>query len=295
MRIPLMLISLEAAPALGNRFRGLGIRLSSFYPGLKYDLRNAALDIGVEQFCVAAFFSALIWATIFGVFLLVVGQIRPELPAPIKILGPGLAFFVTLIFFIVLHLSYPKVIAKNIADKIDRDLTFAARDMLIQISSGIPLYTVLRNISESDYGQVSKEFTKVINDIRGGQSLVTALENMALRSQSQYLKKTAWQLITAVRAGANLSSSLKGIVKLLVDYQFSLNKSYNAELNFIVLIYLLVSAVVPTVGVTVLVIFSVFGILGITPELFAAIVTGSFIVQLGMIGYVFVKRPNMYV
>jgi archaeal flagellar protein FlaJ len=294
MKIPLMLISMEAAPSLGTRFRGLGIRLSSLYPGLKYDLRNATIDVGVENFCVAAFVSALIWATISAIFIVLVTNIR-EFPVAIRILGPILAFMVMLVFFTILHLSYPKVIAKNIADKIDRDLTFAARDMLIQISSGIPLYTVLRNISESEYGQVSKEFTKVINEIRGGQSVVNALENMALRSQSQYLKKTAWQLITAVRAGANLSSALKGIVKLLVDYQFSLNKSYNAELNFIVLIYLLVSAVVPTVGVTVLVIFSVFGILGVTPELFAAIVSGSFIIQLGIIGYVYVKRPNMYV
>ena len=80
---------------------------------------------------------------------------------------------------------------------------------------------------------------------------------------------------------------------MLVDYQFSVIKSYNAELNFIVLIYLLISAVLPTIGVTVLVIFSLFGILGITPELFATIVLASFVLQSIIIGYVKAKRPNM--
>jgi pilus assembly protein TadC len=115
--------------------------------------------------------------------------------------------------------------------------------MLIQISSGIPLFSVLSNISEGDYGQVSAEFRKVVNEARSGTSLTEALENMAVRNQSKYLKKTSWPLITSMRAGANLTTPLRGIIKLLVDYQMRLNKSYNAELNFIVLIYLLVAAV----------------------------------------------------
>ena len=290
MAIPLMLI--PTSSSFLHNFKGLGKRLLGFYPGLHYDLRNASIEVDDEIYANASFFSALIWAAVFSMFVRFATYIRDMEPR-IQLLLPFLAFFLMFLFFFFFHLAYPKIVARNISDRIDRDLTYAARDMLVQVSSGIPLYNVFKNIADSDYGPVSAQFRIVRDDIRGGMPVLTALENMSLRTQSKFLKKTCWQLITSLRSGANLTTTLHGIVALLVDYQFTLIKSYNAELNFVVLIYLLVSAVLPTIGVTVLVIFSLFGILGITPELFAAIVTVAFVLQMILIGYVKAKRPNM--
>ena len=293
-RVALMLLSLDAADKLGARFKGLGQRINGFYPALKYDLLNAQIPISAEHYCVGAFFSAAIWALFAAIFLFVVTKVR-AMTGPLAILLPLGGLYLVWIFFVVLHLYYPKILAKNVADKIDRGLIFSVRDMLIQTSSGIPLFTVIANIADGDYGLISAEFRRVASAVRSGTGLTEALEDMALRNQSKYLKKTCWQLITAMRSGANLTVALKGIIKLLVDYQMALNKAYNGELNFIVLIYLLVSAVLPTVGTTVLVIFSVFGVLGVTPEIYAGVVFASFLIQAMIIGYVFVRRPNMYV
>ncbi|MDE1798056.1 MAG: type II secretion system F family protein [Candidatus Micrarchaeota archaeon] len=292
-RVALMLVSLPAAERLGIRFKGLGVRIVSLYPGLRYDLRNAQLSIAAESYCVGAVFSALVWGLLAALFLGVIAQIR-AMPLPAAIFLPFAGFVLMTLAFLVLHLYYPSILSRSVATKIDRGLTFATRDMLIQISSGIPLFSVLSNIADGDYGQVSVEFRKVVNEARSGTSLTEALENMAVRNQSKYIKKTAWQLITSMRAGANLTVALRGIIKLLVDYQMRLNKAYNAELNFIVLVYLLVAAVLPTVGTTVLVIFSVFGILGVTPELFLTIVAGGFVAQCAIIGYIYLRRPRMY-
>ena len=168
------------------------------------------------------------------------------------------------------------------------------RDMLIQVNSGIPLFNTLENLGNSSYKHVGPEFRSVATNVKGGSSLIDELESMAIRTQSEYLKKVAWQLVTSIRAGANLSSTIKGIVKLLVDYQFSLFKSFNAELNFIILIYLMIAAVLPTIGTTVMVIFSVFGMLGVTPEIFAGVVALGFMGQIGIIGYVKMKRPSLF-
>ncbi len=292
-RVALMLLSLEASDKLGARFKGLGQRINGFYPGLKYDLLNAQIPISSEHYCVGAFFSAAVWALLAAIFLLVVTLAR-KMAGPLAILLPLGGLCMIWMFFTALHLYYPKILAKNVADKIDRGLIFAVRDMLIQTSSGIPLFTVIANIADGDYGLISTEFRRVASAVRSGTGLTEALEDMALRNQSKYLKKTVWQLITAMRSGANLTVALKGIIKLLVDYQMSLNKAYNGELNFVVLIYLMVSAVLPTVGTTVLVIFSVFGVLGVTPELYTAVVFASFMIQAMIIGYVFMRRPNMY-
>jgi flagellar protein FlaJ len=292
-RVALMLVSLPMAERLGVRFRGLGTRIATLYPGLRYDLLNAQLTISAENYGVGAVVSAAVWGILAFIFLLVITRVR-AMTGPIAILLPIGGLFIVGMGFLVMHLYYPRVLSRSVATKIDRGLTFAARDMLIQVSSGIPLFTVLSNIADGDYGQVSLEFKKVVGATRSGTSLTEALEDMALRNQSKYLKKTAWQLVTAMRAGANLTTALRGIIKLLVDYQLRLNKAYNAELNFIVLIYLLIAAVLPTVGTTVLVIFSVFGVLGVTPELFMGIVGFGMFMQMMIIGYIYMRRPRMY-
>ena len=291
-KVPILLIPYALCQKLGARFRGLSNRILIIYPGLHYDMRNAAIDLPAEAYAAGAIFSSLIWGLLAAVFLLVIA--KSALPGPLIVLLPLLGFILVSLVFLLLHLKYPGILAKSVASEIDRGLLFACRDMLIQVSSGIPLFNVMSNIAEGDYGPVSIEFKRTVAEARSGTALTTALENMAIRNQSKYLNKMCWQMITAMRSGSNLTNALKGVIKLLVDYQLRLNKAYTAELNFVVLIYLLVAAVMPTVGTTVLVIFSVFGVLGVTPELFMGIVGMGMFMQLLIIGYIYVRRPRMY-
>jgi len=292
-QVGLLFIPVPTIRQLGARFKGIGAKVTNIFPGLQYDLSNAQVDLTASQYGVGAVFSAFFFAFFIAAFLLLVGIIR-QFETPLMILLPFLAFMVVGMILFFLHMYYPRILSKSVASKIDRGLVFATRDMLIQVSSGIPLYQTLANVADGDYGQVSVEFKKAVGEARTGTSLTAALENMAVRNQSVYLKKMSWQLITAMRSGANLTKSLKGIIKLLVDYQLRQIKAYNAELNFIVLIYLLAAAVLPTVGTTILVIFSVFGVLGITPEIYTALVAFGAGVQIMIISYIYVRRPKMY-
>jgi flagellar protein FlaJ len=292
-RIALLLVPLSFAEKITPRFRGIANRLFDLYPGLRYDLINAQIQTSPEAYSLASAMSALIWGFLSAIFMVLVVRVR-GISGPLAIVAPFVAFLVVWAFFFLLHIRYPRLLSNSVAAKIDHGLLFATRDMLIQISSGIPLFSALANIADGDYGQVSVELKKTVSEVRAGTSLNAALENLALSSQSKYLKKTAWQIITAMRSGANLTTALKGIIKMLVDEQMREVKAYNSELNFIVLIYLLVAAVLPTVGTTVLVIFSVFGVLGVTPEIYAGLVGAGMFIQCLIIGYVYVRRPRLY-
>jgi len=292
-RIGLLFIPPSLVRQLGARFKGVGIKVSTMFPGLPYDLSNAQIEVSAMHYGVGAVFSALFFAVFISFFLGFI-TIIGGFEFPLNIIIPYLAFMVVFMGLFVLHMYYPKMLSKSIATKIDRGLLFACRDMLIQVSSGIPLYKSIQNVAEGQYGQVSIEFRNVIAEARSGTSLTTALENMAVRNQSIYLKKMSWQLVTAIRSGASLTKSLKGIIKLLVDYQMRLIKAYDSELNVIVLLYLLTAAVLPTVGTTVLVIFSVFGVLGISPEVYAGLIGVGIFAQIMIISYVHVRRPRMY-
>ena len=293
-RIPLMIFPISSARTLGARFKGLGTRLVAFYPSVRYDLRDIGLDTPAEQYGAIAFLSALCWAlAIAALSGILVGF--SSSPLPVKILLPFLSFMVALFFFLVLHLAYPRMIAGDISSQEDRELIFVMRDMLIQISSGVPLFTAIENVGDTPgYAYLGNEFRDVASRVRGGAPLLDEMEAMAIRTRSEYLKKTTWQLVTAIRSGANLTETIKNVVKNLVEYQFSLSRSFNAELNFIILIYLMSAAVLPTIGTTVLVIFSVFGLLGVSPELFIGIVAISFMAQIAILGYVKLKRPSLF-
>jgi pilus assembly protein TadC len=292
-RIGLIFLSTSTMQKLGSRFKGVGNRITAIFPGLQYDLVNAQVDLKAEHYAVGVFFSSLMWGVFSLIFLSIVCIIR-QFAFPLSFLLPIFGFMVVTLMFLLLHIYYPKIIAKSVAANIDRGLLFAARDMMIQVSSGIPLFQTLSNVAEGDYGQVSVEFKRAVSEARSGTTLSTALEDMAVRNQSKYIKKMSWQLITAMRSRANLTTSLRSIIKLLVDYQMRMIKTYNAELNFIVLIYLLAAAVLPTIGTTILVIFSVFGVLGVTPEIYSMLVGGGALAQIMIIGYVYVRRPKMY-
>ena len=292
-RIPLMFFPISTAKTLGPRLKNVGLKLLAFYPGLSYDLKNLGMDVPGEYYAVIALLSAMIWAIVLTFFAGLILSIS-ALPAAMGLLFLLLTLLLTFLVAMLFYFAYPSLLAKSMGAAINRELIFVVRDMTIQISSGIPLFTVLENIGNANYRYTSPEFKSLVVKVKSGGSLIDELEALAIRTQSEYLKKTAWQLVTAIRSGADLTDTLKSIVKLLVDYQFSLSRSFNAELNFIILIYMLVSAVLPTIGTTVLVIFSVFGLFGFTSGVLLALVVLSFMGQFLMIAYVHFKRPSFF-
>jgi len=158
----LLFIPFSAIHQLGSRFRGLGTRITTIFPGLQYDLSNAQIELSASNYGVAATFSALGFGLFISIFLGIISLIR-QFKFPIPVLLPLLSFMVVSIALFLLHIYYPRILSKSVAIKIDRGLVFATRYMLIQVSSGIPLYQTLANVADGDYGQVSREFRKAVS------------------------------------------------------------------------------------------------------------------------------------
>ena len=70
------------------------------------------------------------------------------------LLSFGLAFLLTLFVFF-LRLLYPKIYDSRKQRQIDKNLIPALQDILIQLSSGVPLFSVLVNISSADYVELT--------------------------------------------------------------------------------------------------------------------------------------------
>jgi flagellar protein FlaJ len=200
------------------------------------------------------------------------------------------------VFFLLLIVSliYPRVLVRKSVESLDRDLVYALKDLLIQISSGVSLFEAMRNISASDHGHVSKEFRMVVEDINAGEAQDVALEKLALRTESEFMKKTIWQIVIALRSGASLQGTVKNLVDNMRQFQSAKIKSYTQEMNLWILLYLIVAIAIPSLGATLITILSSFGRFQIREPVFLALLVACFLGEYIIIKYVKISRPLVH-
>lgn len=69
---------------------------------------------------------------------------------------------------------------------------------------------------------------------------------------------------------------------------------YSTNLNFIMLIYLLGAAAVPSIGIAFLVLLSAFGGIGVDLTTIGALLVGTSLFQIVLIGYISNARPDLF-
>ncbi len=289
----LMLYSVENAKKFSEKYLFIGRFLSKIIFSLKYDLQKAEIDLDVERYCLAALISASLYGLMFIFVGMAFGAIITRSFGTLTIGIMAIASIGSFVGALIFHLFYPKIASFQLAGLVDQDLLFALRTMLIQLSSGISLFEAMKNVSKSSYGQVSVEFALAIRDINSGVSETAALEKLAFRTKSEILKKTAWQIITTMRSGGSIVNALNSQVETLVEQQMDAIKSYSAELNLWTLVYLIIAAAMPSLGITFLVIASSIGGSGIGAETVILIIVMSISVQVAMILLIRSKVPKV--
>lgn len=289
-----MLFSVEDAKKVNRRVLWLGKFLSRLFFGTKYDLKKAGADIEAEEYLTASVFSAIVYGVIFFCLFMILFAAKDRVLIQENVLFSALIGFLFFLVFLFIHIIYPKLMAQKVAAGVDQSLMFALKSMMIQVTSGVSLFDAMKNIGRSDYGSVSKEFSEVVRDISAGTSEADALRKLALKTKSEYLKKTSWQLSTALKSGSSLKGALDSIITILMNYQKRTIKNYTAELNMWILVYLLLAAAVPTLGITFLVILSAIGGSDIGPLHLMFIVAGAFTIQIVLIGFIKTRVPKVF-
>ena len=125
-------------------------------------------------------------------------------------------------------------------------------------------------------------------------SEIDALEKMGVRTESRFVKRTIWQLVNVMRSGASVVMALRNVVSSLVLYQQKQIRDFTQELNMWSLVYMIFAVILPTLGVTMLVVLSAFSQAGVSKGLFIAVIAVSFFAQVGVVGFVRSRRPIIY-
>jgi len=190
---------------------------------------------------------------------------------------------------------YPHIMARKIGELVDKDLVYALKDLSLQVGSGVSLYDGMANVARTDYGAVSREFETVVKEISTGESEDAALEKMALRTESEFLRKVIWQLVTALRSGSSMQGALKGLVKSVQEFQHAQIKDYASELNLWTLMFMIFAVAIPGLGSTLLVVLSTFGGMQVTETIFMSIIGFCFVVEFVIVELIKSRRPPVHI
>ena len=199
-------------------------------------------------------------------------------------------FAVTLFGVLFFMLNSPKSGMRKRQREIDREVLFAGRYLLIRLQSGSPLITTLSDASKGK-GPVAKYFGNIMYEIDTGTPLEEALENGRKYSASPKFKKLIWQLVVVLKTGAEITGSLRETVRAIANEQAIEIKAFGKKLSSILLFYMVVGCVVPSLGLTMMVILASFIGFPLSPVLLTIILVLLGGIQIAFIIMVKASRP----
>lgn len=198
--------------------------------------------------------------------------------------------FLTMISMIYIFIFYyPSIKEERNYSDLNQELPYALRHMGIELKSGKGLHDALIAISNANYGSLSKEFKRVLEEVKFGKSTEDSLLEMSHRVKSDGLSRATQQIIGTLRIGGNLSDSLNIIAKdISFDMQIKL-KEYSQRLNSFILIYTFVAILTPVIGLIMLMAGST--VMGdIIPSSLLLIIYSMFFPMIVMFMGIFIKK-----
>jgi flagellar protein FlaJ len=188
---------------------------------------------------------------------------------------------------------YPDLIISKKTRDLDKNLLFALRHLQIQVKSGIPLFDSLVSISQGKYGLISDEFKNCVKKISTGEPEVNSLEELVFRNPSLFFRRVIWQISNAIRTGTDLGNTLDAIVDNLSNEQKVAIRRYGSQLNPLSMMYMMTAVIMPSLGITFLILLSTFSGLAVSEFLFWFILCILIVFQFSFVGIVKSRRPTI--
>ena len=227
-------------------------RAAKAFPTLKIKLKQAGMGDKPEEFIKKTFVSAFYMTTglVVALFLVL---------AKLNVLK-GIVFVMVPIIFIVMFfymIRLPDVRISKKEKEISKEIVFAGRFIIIELESGVPLYNAMLNVSKN-YETIGRYFKEITDKVDFGTSMEDALNEAVEFIPSNDFRKILWQIINSIRTGSNISKSLYSVMDQITKDQITEVNKYGKKLNPLAMFYMIVAVILPSLGMTMLIILSSF-------------------------------------
>ena len=227
-------------------------RLSREFPALKGKLKQAGMGDKPEEFIKKTFVSAFYMTTGMVVVLFLV-LAKLNVFRSILLLIVPVIFII--MFFYMIKLPDAKIIRKE--KGISKEIIFAGRFIIIELESGVPLYNAMINVSKN-YDVIGKYFREITDKVDLGTSMEDALNEAAEFVPSDDCRKVLWQIINSIRTGSDVAKSLYSVMDQITKDQITEVNKYGKKLNPLAMFYMIIAVILPSLGMTMLIILSSF-------------------------------------
>src|SRR5512143_571322 len=211
--------------------------------------------------------------------------------AALEIIGPIVV--VPLVIFAYLML-YPEAAILRRQKEMDYEIVFAGRHIVIALQSGMPLFDTFVGAS-SGYGAVSREFSKIVDQVVLGVPLTQAIREVVQYNPSKYFTRMLMQIANAVSSGADVGSSLESVLDQISKEQMISLKEYSQKLTPMVMFYMVFGIIVPSLGIVLAtVIFSAIsgGKFGFSSGILVIVFFLIAVIQFLFLGFIESSRPK---
>lgn len=222
------------------------------FPNLKISLKKAGMNYKVEEFIKRTFLSAFYMTAGIVVFLFLILSSLEALNGILTIFIP--IIFIFLFFYLI---KLPSVIISKKEKGISREIVFAGRHLIIELESGIPLYDAMNNISKN-YEVIGNYFKEIVYKVNLGTSMDDAITEAVEIVPSNSFRRLLWQILNSIRTGSNIAGSLESVLDQIGREQTIEVNKYAKRLNPLAMFYMMIAVILPTLGVTMLIILSSF-------------------------------------
>ncbi len=205
----------------------------------------------------------------------------------------SLAIFFLMFFFSFYNFSHiPDLRMLKKKREIEYDLVYAIRQFIIEVSSGVPIFDALLSLTKG-YGRLSEEIKRIVERTTLGEPLSLVLKDEAEKTPSPAFKRVLLQLANEIVSGADVAGSLSSLVDQIVKEQIIEVKEYGHKLNPLVMFYLVIGVIFPTMGLVLIVVLLSFITKATVPFFYLVILAfliGLF--QLMFLGFIETSRPK---
>ena len=253
-------------------------------PGLGIKLKQARIMDSPEEYIKKTFQGAL-WLSLALVLIFFF-----FLKSPLVILAFPIVFF---IMFSYLSRSADVKITK-IQREIDKEILFAGRFLIIELESGVPIYTTFKNLSEN-YEAIGPYFQEIVDKVDLGTSMSDALNETISTTPSPNLRKVLWQVMNSFKTGSNVIGSLKVVLDQIGREQQITIKEYGRKLNPMAMFYMMAAIIIPSLGITMLSVLASFMGWDLSLGILLVLVGGLAFVQFMFLAIIKSSRPPMVV
>jgi len=225
-------------------------RISKSMPELKTILLQAGIKGTTEAFIKRTLVSAFYLSC--GINILLLFLFLKIKISPLFLL---ITLLIMTVFLFVYLLKTPVVYIQKRRKEINKEIIYAGRALLIELDSGVSLFSAMLSISRG-YGMVGDEFKKIVTKIKMGTHTEEAIDSIIETAPSDNLRRLLWQILNSLKTGANVARSLEEVLDQIAREQMIEVENYGKKLNPIAMFYMMMAVIVPSLGITMLVVIA---------------------------------------